>query len=293
MNPDDATRGRMSPELRRIWVRLVLRCPELTAAHKTVLWALETYADYRDGRNARPGEANLTKDTGLKPRAIRYAIQRAQGHNDKCAPDCDFHLGLIEQTHPANSRAGRAAVYRLTIPAEIGGTTGTPMPVNNSTTGTTMPVNEPTTGTPTHHDRHAHDTTTGTSVPPTFQAPSLLKHPLLESDWGTSPERAAAAHTNSPPSRFCDDHPQGTRKRCPDCGNARTAFEAWQAASTVNDVAIAQAQDSDRRTRRQLIEACPDCDDFGRIPENPDADSWDTRLAPCDHPKIRRVDNAS
>lgn len=280
MNPTEDTRGRLSPEQRRIWVRLVLRCNDLTPAHKTVLWALETYADYRDGRNARPGEANLTADTGLKPRAVRYALERAQT------------LGLIERTHAANSRAGRAAVYRLTIPADIGGTTGTPMPVNEPTTGTSVPVNEPTTGTLTHHDRHAHDSTTGTSVPPTSPAPSPLKHHPLESDWGTSPERAVAfTHTDRVPSRFCDAHPRGTRKRCPDCGNARTAYEAWREDQAAADVAIAAAEDRERKDRLRRQSACLDCDDLGRV-EVVDAQG-NHGVRRCTHPNVGRIEDAS
>jgi len=300
----------MNPEHRRQWIRMVLgwNKTELSSTHKNVLIALETYADYRTGGNAHPGVERLAADCGIGERAVRYALDRAQGHDEECPDDCQAHLGLIERTHKANSRAGRAAVYRLTVPTESGATTGTTvppngtttgttMPVDNATTGTPMPVNEATTGTAAHHDRHGHDITTGMAVPPTLQAPSILKHQLLVSESGTSPAHAPAAHTNSAPSRFCDQHPMGTRKRCPDCGNARTSFEAWQAASAVHDVAIANAQDRDRRTRRQLIDACHAagglCDDFGRVAENPDADSWDIRLVDCTHPLIRRVENVS
>ncbi|CAN5144927.1 hypothetical protein BH11ACT6_BH11ACT6_34660 [soil metagenome] len=154
----------MTPDQRRLWIRRVLGCPDLTAAQKTVLIALETYADYYDGTNAHPGEINLAEMCGLKVRAVNGALARGQ------------ELGLIQQTSPANSRTGRAAVYRLLPPLAAvptaAATTGTAMPVDNVTTGTAMPVNEPTTGTATHHDRHRHDTTTGTAMPPTLQAPS-------------------------------------------------------------------------------------------------------------------------
>lgn len=280
-HPHD-TQGRMGPEQRRQWMRLVLSYDRkvLTGAQKTVLVALEMYADYRDGTNAYPGEENLAADTGLTTRAVRDAMKRARD------------IGLIVRTALENPKAGKAAVYRLAMPS----TTGTTVPVDNHTMGTTVPVETATTGTTTHHHRNSHVATTGTVVPPTLPAPS--NHQLVESDWGTSPASVVpVAHTNSAPSRFCDAHPMGTRNRCPDCGNARTAFEAWRAACAENDVAIAQAQDFDRRTRRQLIEACQAaggaCDDFGRVPEDPEADSWNTRLIDCEHPKIRRVENAS
>lgn len=267
----------MNPENRRLWIRMVLGWPrkELSMAQKAVLIALETYADYRTGANAHPGIERLAVDCDLGVRAVRYALEKAQGHDADCPPDCNAHLGLIERTRVANSRVGMAAVYRLTMPGESASTTGTPMPPNGATTGTAM-----------HHDRHAHDTTTGTTVPPTLQAPS--KYPAVESDWGTSPGRPLAdTHTDRPPSKFCDAHPRGTRNRCPDCGNARTAYEAWREDQAAQDVAIASAEDRERRTRRQLIEACHaaggPCDDFGRLDD----------LSPCDHPNVPRIEHAS
>lgn len=268
----------MTPEQRRHWVRVVLSFDPalLTAAQKNVLLALETFADYRNGTNARPGETNLAALCALTPRAVRTALARGR------------ELGLIEQTGLANSRMGLAAVYRLLPNNAVVGfvgpvdhpTTGTAVPVNEPTTGTTVPVNNSTTGTAVHHDRNGHDTTTGTAVPPTLPSPpnhppnGVLRNP------GTSPERAAAiTHTEIVPSRFCDDHPLGFRGRCPDCANARTAFDAWQAAAAERDVALAAAEDLERRRRRKLIDNCLECDDFGR----------DDDLQPCPHPPERRV----
>ncbi|TQK29401.1 hypothetical protein [Arthrobacter sp. SLBN-53] len=273
----------MNPEQRRRWVRLVLRYDRsvLTGAQKTVLIALELYADYRDGTNAYPGEENLAADTGLTARAVRDAMKRGRD------------LGLIVRTALENPKAGRAAVYRLAMPA----TTGTTVPVDNSTTGTTVPVNEPTTGTTvpvdnsttgtaTRHHRNSHVATTGTAVPPTLPAPS--NHQLLVSESGTSPaELLADTHTDRAPSRFCDLHPQGTRQPCGQCANARTAFNAWQADRAAADVAIAAAEDRERQIRRQLINACHaaggPCDDFGRLDD----------LTPCTHPGVPRIEHAS
>lgn len=290
MNHHTATPRQMSAEQRRLWVRMVLGCPDLTAAQKTVLVALETYADYRTGTNAHPGEERLAVDCDLKPRAVRYALERAQGHNERCAPDCTTHLGLIERTHEANSRAGRAAVYRLTMPDELPITTGTAVPVNNASTGTQMPVIDLTTGTAMHDDRHGHDTFTGTAVPPTLQAPPILKHQPSVSESGTSPTSDPATHTDRAPSRFCDLHPQGTRKPCGGCANARTAFNAWQADRAASDVAIAAAEDRERRDRRRRIAACNECDLHGRIEVER---GGERALAQCEHPNVPRIENAS
>ena len=253
MNDDtDTTRpalaAAMTPERRRLWVRAVLGCLDITAAQKTVLIALETFADYRDGTNAHPGEGNLAQICGLTTRAVRTALAKAQD------------LGFIERTGAPNSRVGRAAVYRLTAPDA---TTGTAVPVNNFTTGTAVPVNNSTTGTAVHHDRNGHDTTTGTAVPPTLQPPS--NHHGVSPQSGTSPrDDHDGTHTDEPPSRFCDRHPHGTRDDCGGCGNARTAFAAWKAAHNAAAADGARAAELERRRRRQLIENCPHCDDFGR-----------------------------
>lgn len=266
----------MNPEQRRQWMRLVLSYDRkvLTGAQKTVLVALEMYADYRDGTNAYPGEENLAADTGLTTRAVRDAMKQAR------------EIGLIVRTKVENPKAGKAAVYRLAMPAN----TGTTVPVDNVTAGTTVPVETSTTGTATHHHRNSHVVTTGTAVPPTLPSPS--NHQLLVGDWGTSPEPSVAAtHTDRIPSRFCDLHPQGTRGACGGCANARTAFNAWQADRAAVDVAIATAEDRDRKDRRRRIAACGDCDLQGRV------DVWDDRgnhaLAQCEHPTVPRIENAS
>lgn len=263
----------VTPERRRLWVRTVLGCPELSAAQKTVLIALETFADYRDGTNAHPGDANLAEICGLTTRAVQPAIAKAR------------QLGFIERTGEPNSRAGRAAVYRLTLPATTGtavpvdnSTTGTTVPVETVTTGTAVPVDNSTTGTAVHDDRNGHDTTTGTAVPTTLQAPS--KHPGVSPNPGTSPAAHVAAHTPKP-SQFCEKHPIGTPKSCPDCGNARTHLKAWTAAQAERDVAIAAAEDFTRRRRRQLINDCPHCDQDGWR-----NDDYELR---CEHPPAATV----
>ncbi|MEX3644483.1 hypothetical protein [Mycolicibacterium porcinum] len=259
---------RMGPERRRQWIRRVLGCEGLTAAQKTVLIALETYADYEDGSNAHPGEILLSEICGLTTRAVRSALARGR------------ELALIEQTAVENPRAGRAAVYRLVL---ITSTTGTAVPVKEPTTGTTVPVNNSTTGTAVPVYNHP---TTGTAVPVTgtatspspeqpFRPPSHSPELLgVLRNWGTSPAEPIPTHTDRSPSKFCDRHPHGTRDRCGDCANARIAFQEWQAGQAVLDAATSAAEDLDRRRRRQLIDDCTLCDDFGR----------DDDLHPCDHP---------
>ncbi len=256
---------------RRQWTRLVLRMPakDLSAASKTVLLALEGYADYRDGTGAHPGEQNLAEASGVDVRTVRRAL--ATGRT----------LGLIQQTAPANPKAHKSAVYSLTLPAHAASSTGHTSPVNNSTTGHTSPVesvdNPVSTGqaspVETRHHRTGMQFLPDTPVLP---PKPYTNNPGVLPNWGTSPAQPITeAHTNRPPSRFCDRHPQGTRGVCGDCANARTAFNAWQAAAADHDVAISAAHDIERRRRRQDIDNCPDCDDFGRLDD----------LTPCHHPK--------
>jgi len=264
----DNVRTLMTPETRRHWIRAVLASSEFSMASKTVLIALETFADYRDGTNAYPGEALLAEICNLTTRAVRSALARGR------------ELGFIEQTRPANSRAGLAAVYRLLPAPQIAATTGTAVPVNNSTTGTAVPVNNLTTGTPTtprperprHHDRNGRS-----SHPPcTTQVPTMV------SESGTSPREPIAAHTPRAPSRFCEQHPQGTPENCGRCANARTAFTAWQEIQAEQDAAIAAADDLERRRRRRARESCPDCEGSNFRPD-PDRDD---SVIPCDHPNV-------
>jgi len=234
---------REAPERRRQWIRRVLGCTELTAAQRNVLLALETFADYLDGSNAHPGEINLAEICGLTTRAVRTALGRG----------CE--LGLIKKTANENPRASRAAVYRLLLSDES--ITGTAVPVKESITGTAVPVYNSTTGTavPVYnpHHRNGHDTITGTAVPPTK---SSTKTTVLR-NWGTSPAPHIAEDTHPDlPSRFCDAHPLGTRRKCPDCANARTAFTAWQDHQAERDVQIAQA---DAQRRHELRVNCPWC----------------------------------
>lgn len=96
----------MNAEQRREWRRYVFGCTDLTVAHRLVLLALETFADWPAGTNARPGVARLADLCGLKTSVVEKALARGRG------------LELIQQTARANPRRGLAAVYRLVpVPA--------------------------------------------------------------------------------------------------------------------------------------------------------------------------------
>lgn len=98
--------------------------------------------------------------------------------------------------------------------------------------------------------------------------------PSVETSEGVYPVGSgdASAHTPTP---FCDNHPGGTRSRCGDCANARRVFEAWEQWQADREREATEATEADRRGIRQQIDACTDCDDFGRLDD----------LTPCpNHP---------
>ncbi|MDZ7886581.1 MAG: hypothetical protein U5N53_28420 [Mycobacterium sp.] len=99
----------MNKEQRRRWVRMVLGHGELKPTAKLVLLALETHADYDDGSNAHPGEVLLASEVGgVTLRAVQLAMSQGRA------------LGLIERTAAANPKAHLAAVWRLTLPVNVG-----------------------------------------------------------------------------------------------------------------------------------------------------------------------------
>lgn len=111
----------MTPDQRRDWRRRVFGHRELTAAHKVVLLCLETYADYRDGANARPGNDTLAASCLVDEKTIRRSL------------DAGARLGLIEMTAPANPKAHKAAVWRLI-------SSGLQSPVDSVSSGLHSPV---------------------------------------------------------------------------------------------------------------------------------------------------------
>ncbi|MDV3136756.1 hypothetical protein [Mycobacterium sp. 29Ha] len=280
------------------WRRRVI-VADLSPVRKLVLLALETFADYRDGTNAHPGERVLADMCNLTTRAVRDALA------------CGRDLGLIERTDVANPKRGKSDVYRMV-------TTGTTVPVEPPTTGTAVPVNN-------RHHRNGHDITTGTAttsppeppfLPPT-QAPTQA--PRGESPQpGTSPA-AAAPDTNRPapnpsangkpatpqPDPFDDDRTgdrsgpfaeaaaataappnptalaelepptrcpthaswQGRVPDCGACGDRRKAHDRWAAE-------YERCRAADRDTIQAEIDACTDCGPHGLTePDDPEEPS--------------------
>lgn len=252
---------RMGPELVRQWVRRVLGHNDLTPTQKTVLVALQTFANYDDGTNAHPGEILLSETCGITTRAVRSAIKRGRD------------LGLIEQTAEENPRAHRAAVYRIVL---IESTTGTTIPVNNSTTGTAVPVNNSSTGTAVPVNNPTTGTATSPSPEQPFLPPRQSPNSLGLRNWGTSPAPVEPSPTTPhAPSRYCELHPHGTDRGCWGCKTAGRVFRAWQAEQAAIDVAIDQ---STRRDREQLRENCPDCGGTNWI-----TDEHGEPIKRCDH----------
>ena len=96
----------MNREQRRQWRQYVLGCPDLTPAQRVVLLALETFAVYPAGTNARPGVDALAQMCGFGRRVVLSAL------------DAGRRLKLIEPTARANPVRGWVAVYRL-LPVPI------------------------------------------------------------------------------------------------------------------------------------------------------------------------------
>ncbi len=268
----------LTHDQRRRWARMVLKS-ELTQAQKTVLFALETYADWSDGTNAFPGEIQLAELCGMTTRAIRMALDRGKA------------LGFIQQTQRANPKAHKAAVYRLVAPGSIMGidnpSTGTSVPVETRSTGTQVPVNSPSTGTSVPVETRSTGTAVHVLPERTFLPPETYHHqPRVLRNWGTSPEPVPDAHTIDPPSPFCDKHPHGYRYSCGDCGNARTHRKAWMAAQAERDAAIELAENERHLESRRLIDACEDCDPHGHIVIGEDY-RGNEQLGECTHPNLR------
>jgi hypothetical protein len=229
--------------------------PDLTPAQKLILLALETYADYPEGTNARPGVVRLAETCGLGVRVVEGALTRGR------------QLELIDQTGRANPKRGLAACYRLV-------STRTSVQVESSSTRTDLQVesefqpariafqparSEVSTRTlvqPTNPLTPIQNTEEGAHARPT---PST-SGPDQSSDLAlTSSRQSLNGNGNdlpTPPPIYCTLHPQGTATSCPPCGDARRNREAW---------------DQNRARRRQNtlaaihseIAACPNCDQNG------------------------------
>jgi hypothetical protein len=167
-------------EQRRHWRQYVLGCTDLSHAQRLVLLALEGFADFPAGTNARPGIAALAEICGLVPRVVDTALDKGR------------RLRLIDQTARANPKLGLAAVYRL-LPVPISTRTGV----------------RAETGFNTHETRfntHRDDISTRTGVRPTNKDDQSItpkgearaKATYLPDDWSPAPEVVAQMRAEQP-----------------------------------------------------------------------------------------------
>lgn len=268
---------------RAAWTRQVIGAgrEHLTAAQKVVLIALSTFADYRDGTNARPGIDLLAGLCNLTSNAVGTALGRGR------------LLGLIERTELANRGGGKSDVYRLTLtPIAVGSTS----PLTPTTVGVTAADypngHDPITPTATTRlpqrplgppVQDQHKTREGERQPGTSPAPapgtpapdqsanSKPATPVPTPPGNDPPEedpgpfREAAPADAAPPRAWVmgphgprcrkhanDPNPPGCW-RCRDAGKeAAAAAEAAHAARTADLAAI-----------RSEIDACTRCDRNG------------------------------
>ena len=80
------------------------------------------------------------------------------------------------------------------------------------------------------------------------------------------------------PAPFCRKHPAGTQDSCRACGDHRRGHDAWQARQHNRTRDAKQA-------RRDAIEQCPDCDEFGQV-------DCGNAVANCQHPNLAREESA-
>jgi hypothetical protein len=261
----------MNREQRREWRRHVFGCADLTLAERLVLLALEGFADYPDGANARPGRAALAEICGLGTRVVDTALARGR------------RLKLIEQTARANPKRGLAAVYQLV-------STRTCVQVETDSTRTSVQVETDFNSHETTFQRARDDVSTRTSVRATNPLTPIQNTKgggLRQS--GTSPDEPHPLTNDPPPQTNCngkqpDDpeppqfyprHPGGTYEGCRACGQARLNYEAWKRK---NDERAAAR----KAAIRKAIDACDDCDDYGRPFKGP--------LPHCPkHPNFRQL----
>lgn len=94
-----------TPERRytTIWCDLIA-ASNLPPTQKWLATRLASYADYRTGRNARPGLTRLSADTGFARNTVIAALARLE------------ERGLIRCTKRGTPRDRRASVYQLVNP---------------------------------------------------------------------------------------------------------------------------------------------------------------------------------
>ncbi len=240
----------MDREQRRHW-RLDVFSADMTAAQKVILLALETFADFPAGTNARPGIAALAKMCGLGTRVVDSALAEGQ------------RRGFIEQTARANPKRGLAAVYRLL-------STRTSVRTEQDSTRTSVRTesgfnpHETTfqsaqndvsirTGSDFNpHERARHQSSNTNPIPTQStegaRARETAPAPAATEQTAPTADSVAAKQTDDPPAvgvlleireenaltfdgeRYpwcCPKHPQGTEGVCRNCG---IFFKKWEAS---------------------------------------------------------------
>ncbi|KMO82305.1 hypothetical protein MCHLDSM_01457 [Mycolicibacterium chlorophenolicum] len=103
------------------------------------------------------------------------------------------------------------------------------------------------------------------------------ERPPTGTSTGTS-SGGAPSTSDAEPAPFCPRHPAGTQENCPRCGDHRRAHDAWEARRRSRSCDAKQA-------RRDAIEQCPDCDEFGQV-------DCGNAVANCRHPNLAREESA-
>jgi hypothetical protein len=183
------------PVDRFTWERALKADPEITGTRLLVLLTVATCMD-ANGTNARPSQATIAEDTGLKDRAVRGHLSWAVANG---------WLVLVQRGHRIiNSDRSVASLYRACTPqpappCRLNGSTGGP------TTGTAMPVVGGTSGTPEPVVADAdapqparNGSTTGTPVPPT----TYQEQPSSHEQVTNGPPVADEKHTKITPTRI-------------------------------------------------------------------------------------------
>lgn len=265
----------MTPEQRRAWRRRVFAESELTAAQKLILLALETFADYPEGTNARPGVAILAEMCSLKTRVVEAALHEGR------------RLDLIERTARANPKRGQAACYRLV-------STRTDMHVETGSTRTDMRIESGFQPARNEFQPARNGVSTRTLMQPTNPStPIQNTEGAREARSPTGPEQASSAP--APPEQSANSNVVPRRARCsrhghitddadvPPCFNCKREAEAMDKAERERQAAERQR----RAAEYERIQRCPDCRGGHWL-----LDQDGTPVTPavrCTHPKLTRT----
>jgi hypothetical protein len=228
----------MTKTQRKDWREYVLGCAALTPAQRLVLLALEGFADYPAGTNARPGVKRLAEICALRDSAVEKALARGRD------------LQLIRQTGRANPKRSLAAVYRL-IPAPVSTRTAVRTETGFNPYGNEFqPVRE--------------DASTRTYVQPTNPLTPIhnteRENPAagcaVDALSDIAPQDEEQPNPEPPP--FCPQHmPYGPDGPCGPCGTRRVAREEWKKRQTGRTPTPAP--------RPTLNPDCPLCGGYGRL----------------------------